>query len=76
MFWGFETHGQKNIKKQKMGKCQNMFSQQLIVLDGFSNNGYLIRNQRYILRGTACLNIDFRHFLNKKGSIILAALFG
>ena len=48
---------------QKYNQCQkNENRQKHIILEGFSQNGLQIRNQRIFLRIVAPVKIDFRHF--------------
>ena len=46
----------------KNEKCQNINHQKLIILEGFSQNGYQHLIQRIFLRMIATVKIDFRHF--------------
>ena len=41
---------------------KNENHQQLIILEGFSQNGLQIRSQRIVLRIVALVKIDFGHF--------------
>ena len=53
---------QKYKKCKKYEKCQNENLQKLIILEGFSQNGYHHLFQRIFLRIIAPVKIDFRHF--------------
>ena len=44
--------------------CQNEHLQQLIILEGFRQNGLQIRIQRIFLRILAPVKIDIRHFFD------------
>ena len=49
--------------QKTINKCQNPFLQKYVILEGFRQNGYQIRNQRKKLRISALVKIDFGHFL-------------
>ena len=49
-------------KKQKMKTIKNKHRQQLIIFEGFRQNGLHIRIQRNFLRISTPVKIDFRHF--------------
>ena len=51
-------------RPQKYKKYKNENRQKLIILEGFSQNGLQIRNQRIFLRIVALVKIDFRHFFD------------
>ena len=52
---------QKYKKCKKYETCQNSHLQQLIILEGFSQNGHHHLFQRMFLRRMALVNIYFRH---------------
>ena len=51
------------IKKRKTLKKKKVVCQNLIILEGFSKNGYQIRIQRKKLRISTLVKIDVGHFL-------------
>ena len=56
-------HAARNAAKIALAKIA--LGKKLIVFEGFSPNGYQIRNQREILHRIARLKIDFRHVFEK-----------